>query len=440
VGFAFGHFSAHLKFLRLEVGEMGGAMAMGAVMEGDSRSSDEGSHPPFQCSDRKLIQFLKVIFRSEFARDAFIHFIRHEQITDDGKDQNYFKHANFALIGSNEEKLSEVLSPGRESPREGQDHRIVYHSTPHDEYTYPSLIPFFERMDLATKRIIFGHQMNLHSPGHGHNFATTTTTTMLTQFQKCPDEIVLLMAIEALPRFETSQSFQQWFQRENGTEFSISNLFSYHEKSSRTVILHSVTGKEINGFWSGKGENIFPAIIHCLNQFPIASALLHADDTHHYHMIYVSEFYAKIFSTLVSEMISHPFNLLSSMTHTHITEALKEHHLSKGEIKYHPSHISPDSSPNVEQHSNTTITTQSLALGVKRILDQCSRCIAHLVVVVDMTADSFSLEALKLSMDLLDIFPSTLRIKYPFHLSPFSESISSSVSEIWVDHSRSSAY
>jgi hypothetical protein len=414
----------------------------GGVSFAEEKSSSSSDDYPYRCYDRKLIQTLKVIFRSEFAKDAFINFIRHEEVPEEGIDQNYFKRANFALIGSNEEKFSEVLTRvGEQSRTQKYSHsHLSYpshsarppHRTAHDEYTYYSLKPFFESMDLATKRRVLDHKNGTARP-------------MLTQFEKCHDEIILVMAIEALPRFETSESFQKWWRREKGSEFSISGLFSRHESSRRTATLHAATGKEIEGLWSNKGENIFPAILHCLNQFPVASALLHYDESRHYPMVYVSEVYATLFSSSVAELTRRPFNLMSSMTLNHINDALKQHHLSKGEIKYMREVQETSVGDMSDQHSTTatattaTTITSSLALAVKPIMDQSFRCIYLFVVVVDMTAPSFCLESLKLSMDLFEIFPSTLRIKQPL-LGQLSAPLSSSLSENGGDRSRSSAH
>lgn len=316
------------------------------------------------CHDIHLIQLLRLIFKNQFAKSAFINFIRHEEFNFNS--DNYFKNANFALIGNDEKKVSEVLSQ---------------HSDDEDssDIIYESLKPFFESMDPATKRLILGYKGG-------------SSQEMLNRFQKVTDEVMLMMAIESLPRFEVSESFKKWWSTENGTEYSVSGLFSYHGSSRRTAALQASTGKQIEAIWSDKGD-IFPAILHCLNSFPVASIIIRHNESQQYPMIYVSEDYAKIFNTTASELIQQPFNLLSSEK---VNESLKNHISSRMDIEYNQGGLG----------------SKSLAVGLKPIFDQDNRCIYFYVIIMDMTSQSFSLEGLKLSSDLFDILPSKLTVRY----------------------------
>lgn len=93
-----------------------------------------------QCHDLHLIQLLRIIFSNELAKSAFINFIRHEE---NSLSENYFKNANFAIIGSDEKKVSEVLSQHSDDNNNENINEIIYES----------LHPFFELMDAGTKTI-----------------------------------------------------------------------------------------------------------------------------------------------------------------------------------------------------------------------------------------------------------------------------------------------
>lgn len=233
---------------------------------------------------------------------------------------------------------------------------------------------------LEQKRLILGYKGG-------------SSQDMLNKFQKATDEVVLMMAIESLSRFEQSESFKRWWSTENGTEYSVTGLFSFHGSSRRTATLQSTSGKQIEAIWSDKGD-IFPAIIHCLDNFPVASAIIRHNENHQYPMVYVSEDYARIFGKMTSELIHQPFNLL---TLEKVNESLRNHTNCKMDIEY---------------NRGENLGSKSLALGLKPIFDQDNHCIYFYIIVMDMTAQSFSLEGLKLSSDLFDILPSKLTVRY----------------------------
>ena len=326
-----------------------------------------------QCHDMHLIHLLRIIFKNELAKSAFINFIRHEDSIYNY--ENYFKNANFALIGNDERKVSEVLSQHSEEDEKP------------NEIIYESLRPFFDSMNPSTKQLILRYKGG-------------SAQDMLDKFQKVIDEVILMMAIESLPRFEASESFKKWWSTENGTEYSVTGLFSFHGSSRRTATLQASTGKEFEAIWSDKGD-IFPAILHCLNSFPVASAIIRHNETHQYQIIYASEDYAKIFDTTISELIQQPFNLLSSEK---VKELLKNHSNCKMDIEY---------------NSDEPRRNKTLALCFKPIFDQDNHCIYFYVIVVDMTNQLFNLERLKLSSDLFDILPSKFTVRYK--LAPISQ-------------------
>jgi hypothetical protein len=357
--------------------------------------------------DVHMMQMVRCIFRNEGAKRAFINFIRHEDNIEHGKEQNYYKRGNFAIIESNEERVSEVLSRHSGEVDEDIDTK--------DEYTYESLKPFFDQMDVRTQRQILNYK-----GGSAHE--------MLLKFQKVPDEIMLLMIIEALPRFEASDSFQRWWKREHEVEFSISNLFSFHRSSRRTTSLAATTGKHIEPIWSSKND-IFAAIQHCLNSLPVASAILlsRSNEAHHgksYPMIYVSDSYAKIFGSSSAEMLHQPFNLLSCGDS--IANPLNDHLTTKITISFQSNHCGTSRVPNDDASIDITRspTPLTLAVGMKPVHDQKSEYLYVFVIVADLMSQSFCVESLKLTMDLLDILPSLLPLTAspsppPQHFSPF---------------------
>jgi hypothetical protein len=375
------------------------------IFHHQSSKQSNGDEIVITSYDVHVMQMIRCIFRNEDAKRAFINFIRHEESLELDVDQNYFKRGNFAIIEANEEKLSEVLSQHSGGDDGG------------DEYTYQSLKPFFVEMDVDTKREILKYK-----GGSAHE--------MLLKFQKCPDEIMFLMIIESLPRFEASESFQRWWKREHEVEFSISSLFSFHKSSHRTVNLQAATGKHIESIWSSKND-IIPAIQHCLNSFPVASTILRyrSDELHiSYPMIYVSDSYARIFGSSPTEMLHQPFNLLSYGDL--ITQPLNDHLTTKLTINYHPQDVATSRLP----HDNSTTCTHPptpLAVGMKSVCDQESQYLYVFVIVTDLKSQSFCVESLKLSMDLLDILPSSLPLKaaspppQPRHLFPFLYPLSS---------------
>jgi hypothetical protein len=256
----------------------------------------------------------------------------------------------------------------------------LYDQNENSEPIYEIVKPFFQNMNLGTKKIILGYKGG-------------SAQDMLTRFRQATDEVVLMMAIEALPRFEVSDSFKKWWARENGPEYSVTGLFSFHASSRRTVALDLTTGKHIEPLWSDKSD-IFQSIVHCLNKFPVASAIIRSisDDSAHYPMVFVSEEYAKIFDLTPSNLLHHSLNLLTSEK---VSLALSSQQPSKLETEY-----------------LKKLTTNSLAVAIKPIRDQNGHCIYFYVIVTNMSSQSFCMESLKLSTDLFDILPPVLIINF----------------------------
>jgi hypothetical protein len=302
-------------------------------------------------------QKLRMIFHNDFAKAAYINFLRHEE----SPVPNYFRGMNFIKIGDNAAEAQSTLSDCEQ-----------------DEDTFlqfPTIAPYFDNTTNIMRQEYFTR--------------VGDCVSFLRKLENVSNYLLLLMAIESIDRFEKSKSHQAWFATEHSVEHSTceKSLFSYHS-TRRTKVLTNTNYDILQPIMSSR-DWLF-VLKACLENTPIATAICRFETNGKCLVVDSNEAYHKMFCKTAHELYGKKLNLLRRQKDQ---EKLLQHCIDL--------HQSTKLVLNVEVEKHVL----SIAVASIPIMDLQGACRYMVFVCCNMSTKSFNIKELKITSDFADILP-----------------------------------
>jgi hypothetical protein len=309
---------------------------------------------------------LKLILADDFAMAAYIIFLRNEEHSD---FSNYFREMNFLKIGEEDYDISDA------------DNKSEDPSPYAEEY--------FRFVPTTVKNAIFSYKGG-------------DVTPFLFSLAVVSAQVLLLVLVETLERFQQSASYKQWFEREKTGRIEndsclehINRLFSSHMLSFRTLFLKNFDSRILKPLLDSR--DWLYIIKTCLLQMPIATVMCRYNSKGDCEVVSSNEAYCSMFFTSAGSLYNKRLNLLQ------MTDRV-----SRAELQ-------AVISRQVAQKWLIPITIgQSccwVAVASVPITGQCGRTPYMVFVCCNTSLRSFTMEELKIISDFADILPRKLALK-----------------------------
>jgi hypothetical protein len=340
---------------------MGGGVSAVAPGDDQPQSLSPRSGEALSLSPRSLnsdkFQKTRMVFTNEFAKRAYVHFLRDEE----GQScSNYFKDFNFATVTSGELEANEA------SP------------------VYPSVEPYFDNITEEDRRDICNRS------GSCVHFAKS--------LERAYSFLLLLTAIDNIDRFELSMSYQIWLETEKSPftdNVEISDVFSFHS-TRRTKTMNAADMDALAPALDSR-DWLF-VLKECLGNIPIATVLCRYFDNRpgSCRVVDCSDAYTKMFKKGAHELYGKKLNLLkcSSEQKRFMAGIIENKMLSKMVLKI-----------KVDKQMS------SVAVASIPITDLSGACQYMLFVCCDTSSSTFCIDELKIVADFVDILPQRIQMR-----------------------------
>jgi hypothetical protein len=325
--------------------------------KGAKKYQDTTPATPISALNQDKFQKLRMIFHNEYAKAAYINFLRHEE----SPVPNYFRGMNFIRIGGNIAEAESTLSDCKQE----KDTLL----------RFPTVAPYFDNTADIMRR----------------EYLTRVgdCVSFLKELENVSDYLLLLMAIESIDRFEQSKSHQTWIETMHSVERNTheKSLFSHHF-TMRTKVLSNADYEVLRPIMLSR-DWLF-VLKACLENTPIATAICRIEKNGKCLVVDSNEAYQSMFCKTAHELYGNKLNLLRSRKDQ---ERQLQHCMDMCQSTKLVLNVK------VEKHM------LSIAVASIPIMDLQGACKYMVFVCCNMSTRSFNIKELKIVSDFADILP-----------------------------------